>query len=99
MAKKRPSEARTTRDDVVEGLRHIAEEIRPLTDATQELTILLQHVWQNREELVSLLEGLDKPKESDAPLAAAEEAGQDGSLDGVEGGTGTGRAVAPPRRQ
>jgi protein TonB len=39
---------------------------------------------------------LEKPKESDAPLAAAEEVGQEGSLDGVEGGTGTGRAAPPP---
>jgi protein TonB len=40
---------------------------------------------------------LEKPKESDAELAAADEAGPvDGSLDGVEGGTGTGRAQAPP---
>jgi protein TonB len=39
---------------------------------------------------------LEKPKESDAPLAEAGDTGPvDGSLDGVEGGTGTGRAPAP----
>lgn len=40
---------------------------------------------------------LDKPKESDAELAAADGAGPvEGFLDGVEGGTGTGRAAPPP---
>jgi protein TonB len=39
----------------------------------------------------------EKPKESDAPLAEAGEAGPvDGFLDGVEGGTGTAPAPAPP---
>lgn len=40
---------------------------------------------------------LEKPKESNAELAEAGEAGPvDGFLDGVEGGTGTGRAAPPP---
>jgi periplasmic protein TonB len=40
---------------------------------------------------------LEKPKESDAELAEAKDSGPlDGSLDGVEGGTGTGRAPPPP---
>lgn len=39
----------------------------------------------------------EKPKESDAPLLEAGEAGPvDGFLDGVEGGTGTARAPDPP---
>jgi protein TonB len=40
---------------------------------------------------------LEKPKESDGPLTEAGDTGpQDGFLDGVEGGTGTARVVAPP---
>jgi protein TonB len=40
---------------------------------------------------------LDKPKESDAPLVAAGDTGPvDGFTDGVEGGTGSGRAQPPP---
>jgi periplasmic protein TonB len=40
---------------------------------------------------------LEKPKESDAELVEAKDPGPlDGSLDGVEGGTGTGRATTPP---
>ena len=40
---------------------------------------------------------LDKPKESDAPLAAANDTGPvDGFTDGVEGGTGNGHAPPPP---
>jgi periplasmic protein TonB len=40
---------------------------------------------------------LDKPKESDQPLAAAAPSGPvEGFLDGVAGGTGTARAAPPP---
>ena len=40
---------------------------------------------------------LDKPKESDAELAAAGDTGPvDGFLDGVEGGTGSGKVAPPP---
>jgi protein TonB len=40
---------------------------------------------------------LEKPKESDAPLAAAGDTGPvDGFTDGVEGGTGSGRPAPPP---
>ena len=40
---------------------------------------------------------LEKPKESDAPLAAAGDTGPvDGFTDGVEGGTGSGRPGPPP---
>jgi protein TonB len=40
---------------------------------------------------------LEKPKESDAELAAAGDTGPvDGFLDGVEGGTGSGRVAPPP---
>ena len=42
--------------ELLTNLRHIAEEIRPLTDAVDSLTTLLQHVWQNREELRQLVE-------------------------------------------
>lgn len=38
-------------------IRHIAEEIRPLTDAVDSLYILLDHVWRNREEIFEMMHG------------------------------------------
>jgi hypothetical protein len=55
MTRKQPSEARKRQEELTTELRHIAEEIRPLTDSVDSLYILLQHVWQNREELFELL--------------------------------------------
>jgi hypothetical protein len=46
---------RKRRDELASDLRHIAEEIRPLTDSLDSLYLLLQHVWQNRDELCELL--------------------------------------------
>lgn len=51
------ADARKKREELASELRHIAEEIRPLTDSVDSLYLLLQHVWQNREELCELLNG------------------------------------------
>src|SRR5688572_30459276 len=50
-------EERKRQNELASELRHIAEEIRPLTDSVDSLYILLQHVWQNRDELIELLNG------------------------------------------
>lgn len=54
------ADAQKRRDELASELRHIAEEIRPLTDSVDSLYLLLQHVWQNREELFELLNGFSE---------------------------------------
>lgn len=55
---KRPSaDTRKRQEELVSELRHVAEEIPPLTDSVDSLYLLLQHVWQNREEFLDLLNG------------------------------------------
>lgn len=51
------ADTRRRSEEVASDVRHIAKEIRPLTDSLDSLHILLQHVWQNRDELVDLLSG------------------------------------------
>jgi|GEM_PF-2385114 len=55
--KRLSAEARAKRQELADNVRHVAEEIRPLTDSVDSLYILLQHVWQNREEFLELLNG------------------------------------------
>jgi len=56
----KPADARRRRDELASDLRNLAEEIRPLTDSVDSLYLLLQHIWQNREELVDLLNGFSE---------------------------------------
>jgi len=51
-------EGRKRGEALASELRHIAKEIRPLSDAVDSLYLLLQHVWQNRDELFELLHGV-----------------------------------------
>jgi hypothetical protein len=46
---------RQTHKDLLIEVRQITEEIRPLTDSVDSLYILLQHIWQNREEFLDVL--------------------------------------------
>ena len=54
------ADGRRKQDELASELRHIAEEIRPLTDSIDSLYLLLQHVWQNREELYAILHASDQ---------------------------------------
>lgn len=54
------AETRRKQDELASELRHIAEEIRPLTDSVDSLYILLQHVWQNRDALFELVNGFSE---------------------------------------
>lgn len=53
-------EARKKQEELAAELRHVAEEIQPLTDSVDSLYLLLQHVWQNRDELFDLLNGFSE---------------------------------------
>jgi hypothetical protein len=59
------ADARKRQEELIHELRHIAEEIRPLTDSVDSLYILLQHIWQNREELKELLNAVPEDTERD----------------------------------
>jgi hypothetical protein len=58
--KRKSADARKRQDELVANVRHVAEEIRPLTDSVDSLYLLLQHVWQNRDELFELLNGFSE---------------------------------------
>jgi hypothetical protein len=65
--KRSSADTRKKRDELATNVRHIADEIRPLTDSIESLTILLQYVWQNREELYELLDGVSDREREQLP--------------------------------
>jgi hypothetical protein len=65
--KRNSADTRKKRDELATNVRHIADEIRPLTDSIESLTILLQHVWQNREDLYELLDGVSDSEREQLP--------------------------------
>jgi len=58
--KRKSVESRKKQEEIAAELRHVAEELRPLTDSVDSLYLLLQHVWQNRDELFELLNGFSE---------------------------------------
>lgn len=58
--KRKSADARRRQEELADNLRHIAEELGPVTDSVDSLYLLLQHIWQNREELFELLNGFSE---------------------------------------